>query len=199
MNPLTTLILSGLAAGDKVALSSALRAYKLPTGATNYLEVLKVPLQDRIQGLIANIGFETTHKLMGAAITVAMEGLNLGRPLSGDQIVDLVDEIIESSTEDQLALEDLILFLQKLVKGEYSDTNSKMDIPIFMRLFELHRQERYRALKKHEKSEQHYFKTLGDASRGIDSLPLKRNEDPERIDNIMEIYYEEGKRNRKPE
>lgn len=126
---------------------------------------------------------------MGAAITVAMESLNLGRPMSGDQIVDLVDAIIDSSVEDQLALEDLVLFLQKLVRGEYSDTNSRMDIPIFMRLFEHHRQQRYRALKSYEKDQDAYFKSLGDGNRGVDDLPLKRGENFSDIGNLMQTFY----------
>jgi hypothetical protein len=181
-------MISALAEGDKIALSMALKPYKLPNGATNYLEVLKVPYEDRIQGLIANIGFETTHKLMGAAITIAMEGLNLSKPLSGDQIVDLVDAIIDSSVEDQLALEDLILFLQKLVKGEFEDTNSRMDIPIFMRLFEKHRQERHKALKRYKYEKDVYYKSLG---RGdIWNVEIGSKEDPQTILDLMQTLYQ---------
>jgi len=177
-----------LAEGDKVALSVALRPYKLPNGATNYIEVLKIPQQDRIQGLIRNIGFETTHRLMGAAITVAMESLNISKPLNADQIIDLVDAIIDSSVEDQLALEDLILFLQKLVKGDFEDTNSRMDIPTFMRMFEIHRQDRYKTLKRHDYEQSVYFKSLGAGRTG--SVEVNREEDPKNVLYLMQTLYQ---------
>lgn len=188
VNPLTTPILSALATGDKVALSVAIRPYKLPNGATNYVEVLKIPQGDRIQGLIGNIGFETTHRLMGAAITVAMESLNLSKPLTGEQVIDLVDAIIDSSVEDQLALEDLILFLQKLVKGDYADTNSRMDVPIFMRLFEVHRQQRYRAIKNYDYEQEVRYKSLGGGRTG--SVELNREDDPKNVLDLMQTLYQ---------
>lgn len=187
VNRLTTPILNALQVGDKVAMAVALRPYKLPNGATNYVEVLKIPHQDRIQGLISNIGFETTHRLMGAAITVAMEGLNLSKPLTPDQIIDLVDAIIDSSVEDQLALEDLILFLQKMVKGDYEDTNSRMDIPIFMRLFEKHRQPRYKTQKNYDYEQHVYYKSLGGGRPG--GIELNRGEDARDVLGLMHTMY----------
>lgn len=124
---------------------------------------------------------------MGAAITVAMESLNVSKPLTADQIVDLVDNIIDSSAEDQLALEDLILFLQKLVKGDYEDTNSRMDIPIFMRLFERHRQPRYKTQKNYDYEQHVYYKSLGGGKTG--NVQINREEDPRDVLGLMETMY----------
>lgn len=148
-------------------------------------------MTDRILGLTENIGFETTHRLMGAAITIAMENLNLSKPLTATQIVELVDAIIDTASEDALALEDLILFLQKLTRGEYADTNSRMDIPVFMRLFEYHRQQRYRTLKGHDYEQEVLHKSLGAGKTG--NVEINRDEDPANVLDLMQTLYDKKK------
>lgn len=140
--------------GDKIGLSVALKPYKYANGAVNYVEVLKVPFNDRLPALIQKQGLERVHKLLGAAIQVAMESLNLKQPLSADQTFDLVDAILDSSTEDYLGIEDVVLFLQKLVRGEAGTLYNQMDIPKFMKMFEEYRQERHTACLR-AREEQH--------------------------------------------
>lgn len=84
------------------------------------------------------------------ALETAMASMNLVRPMNAHQMLDLVEAILESSTEDNLSLEDLMLFLQKLIRGEYGPLYESMDIPKFMDHFEKYREERHRAWKNHQ-------------------------------------------------
>lgn len=173
---------------DRLAIATNLKQYKLPNGATNYLEVLKIPIEDRLLGLVESVGYETIFRNVVAAITVAMEGLNISKPMSAAQIVELADAIMDTAGEDALSLEDLILFLQKLVRGETGETYSRMDIPTFLKMFEKHRESRYKALKAHEYEQSVYFKSLGPGRNGND---LKAGEDAGNILDLMQTYYGE--------
>lgn len=169
----------------------ALRPYKLQGGATNYLEVLKIPMEDRLMGLVEAVGYEWVYTNLTAAITVAMETMNLSKPMSANQIAELSEEILDTASEDALSLEDVLLFLQKLVRGESGETYSRMDIPTFMKMFERHRQQRFRALKEHENEKNVYFKSLGPGRDG--GATLKRDEDAGSILGLMQTYYDGNK------
>jgi hypothetical protein len=143
VNPLTVRLTNALERGDKLEMNVALRVYKMPNGAVNYNQVLRVPSTDRIHGLISSGGYERVHRMLSGAVQVAMESLNINKTLSANQIIDLVDALIDSSREDNLAVEDIVLFLQKLVRGEAGKLFNSIDIPRFMEYFEDYRQQRH--------------------------------------------------------
>lgn len=180
--------MTALEGGDRLAIVPVLKKYKLPSGGTNYVEVLRVPMDDRLVGLVEKMGFDIVFKNVVGAITVAMENLNIAKPLTENQIVELADEILDTANQDALALEDVLLFLQKLVRGEAGETYSRMDIPTFMRMFEKHRQARYEALKNHEYEQHAYFKGLCPGKQG--DQRLKKDEDAGDILSLMQTLYE---------
>lgn len=148
-------------------------------------------MEDRLLGLMAAIGYEVLFRNIVAAITVAMEGLNIGKPLTAGQIIELADAIIDTAGEDALSLEDLILFLQKVVRGETGEVYSRMDIPTFMKMFERHRQQRYKALKDHDYEQSVYFKSLGGGRTG--TVVVNRDEDPRNVLDLMQTFYTNDK------
>ncbi len=179
-------------AGNKLNLSLELKKYKEASGAVNFREVLRVPFNDRLHGLIQTEGYERMHILLGAAIQLSMESLNLTKALTANQIFDLVDAIIDSSGEDWLGIEDILLFLQKLVRGETGVLYSSMDIPKFMQMFEKYRQERhieYIQLKE-EMEAQHKATPLMNERL---SLGMRKNkeEDAATFFELMETYQSE--------
>lgn len=93
-----------------------------------------------------------------AALFMAFESMNLARPMNDGQIIDLVDTILDSSSEDYLSLEDIVLFLQGLVRGKYGPLYESMDMPKFMDKFEIYRQERHEALINHRYEQSSRFK-----------------------------------------
>lgn len=81
------------------------------------------------------------------------------------QINDLAEELIDTANEDNLSLEDVILFLQRLVRGQYGELYESMDIPKFMEKFEVYRQDRHNEILRIRESEHLQYKALGDATR----------------------------------
>jgi len=104
--------------GNKAEMNLILRQYKYDSGAVNFPAVLKVPTSERIP-MLAKQDFQRINMLVIGALTVAVENLNVKKRLNEIQILDLSETIIDSANEDNLSFEDLMLFLQKLTRGEY--------------------------------------------------------------------------------
>jgi hypothetical protein len=172
--------------GDKVEMNMVLREYKLPNGAVNYQSVMCVPSADRINGLIANGGYKDVHVMLSAGIQVAFENLNLSKPMSANQIVDLADAIIDSSGEDNLGVEDVILFLQKLVRGETDKLFSRLDSSVFMKEFEAYRQNRHAECLRIREEQAAQFKTLGTQTRNIPIVEKDGNIDSKTFFEMLE-------------
>lgn len=150
--------------GNKQQISLLLRDYKTSQGVIKFDKVLSIPLNDRIPQLAAK-DFTKIVMIISAALTLAFESMNLKRGMNQIQIVDLAEAIIDSAGEDNLAMEDLMLFLQKLVRGEYGAMYESMDIPKFMTAFEEYREQRWQQLNhiREEQSSQH--KIMGDTGK----------------------------------
>lgn len=114
---------------------------------------------------MAKNDFEGTLDIVLAGVTLAIESMNLKRGLNASQINDLAEEILDSSHEDNLSLEDLILFMQRLVRGQYGELYESMDIPKFMTLFGKYRDERWEEGIKQRDLKHEEYKNLGDPSR----------------------------------
>lgn len=67
--------------------------------------------------------------------------------MNAAQIEELTYTVIETSEEDNLSLEDVVLFLQRLVRGEYGANYESMDITKFMEKFEVYREDRYQSIR----------------------------------------------------
>jgi len=100
-----------------------------------------------------------------AALHLSMESMNLKRGLTVDQEIDLAEAIIDTASEDNLALEDLMLFLQKLVRGEYAPMYESLDIPKFMEKFEIYREERHQQCRRIREEQHIQYKKSGDTGR----------------------------------
>lgn len=158
-------MLNALEAGDKLELNMALKSYKLQNGAVNYHAVLSVPRTERIPALLQLQGYKKVHKTILAGIQLAMESMNLSNSLTAVQTFDLTDMLIDSSSEDNLAVQDVVLFLQKLTRGEMGKLYNQMDVPKFMELFEVYREERFQALVKIREEQDMQYKSAGDPER----------------------------------
>jgi len=157
-------LINAMVAGDKLQVSTILRDYKTPQGLVKYDKVLSIPLSERIPEL-AKKDFANIVGIITAALTLAFEGMNLNRGMNPIQTLDLAEAVIDTAGEDNLAMEDLMLFLQKLVRGEYGAMYESMDIPKFMTAFEKYREERWQQLNniRDEQATQH--KVMGDPGR----------------------------------
>jgi hypothetical protein len=175
--------------GDKMGLSVAIKAFKYPNGAVNFNQLLRIPSNDRLPALIQKEGLERVHKLLGAAVQLALESLNLSQGLTANQVFDLVDNILDSSTEDYLGLEDVILFLQKLVRGEAGKLYKHIDIASFMEMFEKYRQERHLEYIR-TKEEQHVQYKISGKSNIRPTAEKDKDIDPNTFFDLLQTYNE---------
>lgn len=150
--------------GKKNEVSKALRQYKTQEGIVKFDAVLSIPSVQRITKL-ASIDFDSISMAITVALTLAFEGMNLKRGMNAIQIIDLAEMIIDSSSEDDLAFEDLMLFLQKLVRGQYGTNYESMDLPKFMEKFEIYREERHQELYRILYERHDSLKGLGQQER----------------------------------
>lgn len=155
---------------DKFAVIQCMKDFKLPTGGANYPALLSIPTGQRLPQL-AKEDLKRTAALVTVGITSAMESMNLVRSMNADQIMDLTDAVIETSGEDNLAFEDVVLFMQKLVRGEYGSLYESMDIPKFMGKFEIYRQERHENMLSIREEQAAQYKALPINDRLTDIFP----------------------------
>lgn len=158
-------MLSVLETGNKLAVQQHLTQFK-ERGVVAFDRVLSVPTNERIPALVKQPdGHLRVAAALTAAITNALQNINLRSTLTEDQIIELAGMIIEQSEEDNLALEDVLLFLQQLVSGKVGVIYNRMDIPTFFDLFESYRQERHIQLLRIREEQEAQYKAIGDKER----------------------------------
>lgn len=157
---------NALQTGNKAQLQVVLRDFKTQGGSVNYPAIFSIPSEQRLAKMAEN-DFSGTLSLVTVGVTLALEQLNLKFPMNALQILDLSESILDTSGEDNLSLEDLMLFLQQLTRGKYSPLYESMDVPKFMEKFELYREERHRAMVQLRENKHLEFKALGDPTRSI--------------------------------
>jgi len=140
-----------------------LKQFKDEVGLVKFENVLSIPKEERIPAL-AKKDFMRTNMLVIGALTMAFKSLNLKNGLNEFQILDLSETIIDSSNEDNLSFEDLMLFLQKLTRGEY-DVGESMNIPKFMKTFEIYRQKRWEELNRIREERHCQYKSFGNTGK----------------------------------
>lgn len=143
---------------------------------------------ERLPGMVKRDPQGTTA-LIVVGLTMAFENMNLSRPMNDGQIMDLADTILESSEEDCLALEDVMLFLQGLTRGKYGPLFESMDIPKFMEKFELYRKERHLALLQYREEKNSQYKVTGRMDRHSDNQDRERELDHSAMVDYMRGMY----------
>lgn len=133
-------------AGQNQEVNLILRQFKNDAGLVKFESVLRIPRTERIPAL-AKIDFKRILMLTIGAVTMAMKSLNLKNGLNEIQILDLSEAIIDTANEDNLSFEDLMLFLQRLVRGGY-EIGETMNIAKFLKVFEIYREERWQELNR---------------------------------------------------
>lgn len=149
---------------DKLEINLILRQYKTVSGLENFPALMSIPLSERLPEL-AKKDFSKAVALITVGLTMAFESMNLKRPMNEFQILDLAEAIVDTSAEDNLAMEDLMLFLQNLTRGRYEGMYESMDIPKFMEKFEIYRQERHEAIKLYRENKHLEHRSLGPSER----------------------------------
>jgi hypothetical protein len=111
--------------------------------------------------------------------------------LSAEQLVEIAEGVIDTSHEDQISIEDVLLFLKDMLMGKYGKFSTGLDMPTFFETFEQYRDQRYQTIRNLRWEEHLTFKSLGDSNRTFDELPLKRNADLVGMATILQTNSDE--------
>lgn len=186
-------IINVILQGDRQQINNQLSLYK-ERGVVVFERVLQIPTNERIPALTKDFdGRVQVSAALSASITSAFSNINLRVGLNADQIVELSDQIIDQSEEDNLALEDVLLFLQQLLLGKGGKIYDRMDIPTFFELFENYRQDRYEKLQQIRYEQQSQFKSFGDrGERESDNQDREKELHRSALGDYMKKIYKDG-------
>jgi len=155
--------------GDTKAMALILKQYKDKSGVVNYPAVLSIPLEERLPAIYQKDFMRATALVVGA-LTMAFEKMRF-KGVDGRMINDIAEEILNTCDEDNLSLEDLVLFLQNMTRGRYG-TFESLSLSKFMSHFDKYRDDRHYALLEYRENEHLQYKGIGDATRSVKDDPL---------------------------
>jgi uncharacterized protein YciU (UPF0263 family) len=138
-------------------------------GVVNYDRTLAIPNHERITAICkSEQGYKEVYTVLTYYLAKTFTNLNLRKGMNEDQILNLVEKIIEESAEDNLSIEDVMLFLEQLEAGKCGKIYDRMDMPTFFEMFEVYREQRHQALVSKRQEQEANYKCLGDATRASD-------------------------------
>lgn len=146
---------------DKLAVNLEIKKYKNENGSINFLAIRDIPVDRRITAL-AKKDLGGTVKIITVALTLALETINVTRPMNASQIVDLAEIIVETAESDKLSVEDVLLFLQKLTRGEYPGLYEGIDQAKILERFNQYRDERWNEFVRLRNEKDGYFMVNGE-------------------------------------
>jgi hypothetical protein len=149
-----------------------LKQFKNKTGEINFPALFHVKSEERLPALYEKDFMRATALVVGA-LTMAFEKLRF-KKMDGVLVNNIAEEILNSCDEDNLSLEDLVLFLQNMVRGKYGNIE-EITISKFMNLFDKYRDERTEAINEIRMNEHIQFKGLGDNTRTSTPDPISQH------------------------
>lgn len=148
-------------------------ALQVATNARKYLngdvvqfdKLLSISLYDRIPNLTHVYGVEKIHAVVSALLKGFCDSYNVIRPMNSDQIIQCAYDLVLTSQDDQLSIEDYVIFFKGAKEGKYGKVLDRLDQQTIFEMLEQYRQQRYSEYLN-IKDEQHtQFKGLGPTDR----------------------------------
>ena len=145
-------------------------------GEPNHISVIQnVPVSERLPALVKLYGPEKIAGVLNLAITRALNNFNLRIGMNPDQIAELSYSLIEEAEQDQLAIQDILLFLDGLPKFKYGKVYDRMDMPTFFEMLEVYREQRHQAYVNAKEESHAQFKAMGDSNRMSTDIDKEAN------------------------
>lgn len=129
--------------------------------------LLAIPLPERIPGLLQEFGMKRMHQLLVMLIKAFCFALPIPKTkkLTDTKISAIACDLVLVAQEDQLSLEDVILFFERAKAGKYGAIKILQHHHQLMDLLQQYRQERHDAFMKIKEEQNQQLKTLGPADR----------------------------------
>ena len=134
-----------------------------------------VPVSERLPALAKMYGNDKIAGILSLSITRALNNFNLRVAMTPEQIADLSFAILDEAEQDQLAIQDVLLFLDGMVKFKYGKVYDRMDMPTFFEMLEKYREERHLAFMNGKEEAHAQFKAMGDSNRTSQDVDKEAN------------------------
>lgn len=124
----------------------------------HFERLLSIPLTERIPGLIKNYGLQRAHRLVKMLLQEFCYSIPLPKSakLSDTKIAACACDMILAAYEDQLSLEDLVVFLERAKESKYGKFKGMVTHYGIMQKLEQYRNDRsssYQTLKAEREAE----------------------------------------------
>lgn len=146
-------------------------------GGGNFEALLSIPLSDRIPGLVNEFGLKRMHRLIKTMLNefCFSNGLPKSKKLTETKMSAVACDLILAADEDQLSLEDLIVFFELIKTGKYGKFNTLVTHYSIMEKLEKYREDRYLAYVRLKDQQQSEVRLLGPTERiSPDPTPIKK-------------------------
>jgi hypothetical protein len=164
-----------MAVGSTGEVFNQMSRYK-EKGEPNHISVIQnIPRDQRLPQIAKIYGNDKIATVLGKQITRTLMNFNLRVGMNTEQIYDLSLAIIETAEEDNLAIEDIMLFLDGLPKFKYGKVYDRMDMPTFFEMLEKYREERHKAFVNAKEEAHAQFKAMGDSNRTSQDIDKEAN------------------------
>lgn len=157
-------LLSSIKKQDELQVAANLRQYH-SQGVIAFEKVLSIPLTGRIPHLTHVYGLENLHKLMIILLARFNNDLNLIRPMSAEQVTDCAFDLVMTTQEDYLSIEDYMLFFKGAKEGKYGRILDRLDSQTVFALLEEYREQRHSSYRKIQESRHLEYKGSGPSDR----------------------------------
>ena len=134
-----------------------------------------IPVSERLPALSKIYGNDKIAAVLSKQITKSLNNFNLRVGMNPEQITDLSYAILDEAESDQLAIQDILLFLDGLPKFRYGKVYDRMDMPTFFEMLEKYREERHQAYMNGKDEAHAQFKAMGDSNRTSQDIDKENN------------------------
>lgn len=133
----------------------------------NFEALLSIPLTERIPGLTKEYGLKRMHRLVKTILNEFCIAIALpkSKKLTETKTSVVACDLILAAEEDQLSMEDLIVFFEMAKNGKYGKFRSLLTHYSIMEKLEQYRQQRYEAYIKIKDQRQTEVRLLGPSER----------------------------------
>jgi hypothetical protein len=156
--------------------SLALQQYSTADGA-NFETLLSIPLSERIPGLINEYGLKRMHKLIKTVLNEFCYSIALpkSKKLTETKTAVVSCDLLLVAEEDQLSMEDLIVFFELARNGQYGKFKSLLTHYSIMEKLEQFREKRYATYVRIKEQKEAEVRLLGPTERiSPEPTPIKQ-------------------------
>jgi hypothetical protein len=156
--------------------SLALQQYST-VNAANFEALLSIPLSERIPALISEYGLKRMHRLIKLILNEFCYSIALpkSKKLTETKTSVVACDLILVANEDQLSMEDLIVFFELAKNAKYGKFKSLLTHHAIMEKLEQFRQERYATYVRIKEQKEAEVRLLGPTERiSPEPTPIKK-------------------------